>query len=150
MKCMDVLELMTNISEDLTIEDLKKKSEILTKTIRKDIFYGLVVYDPVRFTGINKICMNQLIWGGISTRQFIFKHCSNHFRYQVLGFTFEEVDVTRLEASWAILKAKDNIKKLIMLALKERILDAFGSHEDPTLVMFAFAAAEFRHRIILK
>ena len=54
MKCMDVLELLTNISEDLTIEDLKK-SEILTKTIRKDIFYGLVVYDPVRFTGINKI-----------------------------------------------------------------------------------------------
>ena len=42
MKCMDVLELLTNISEDLTIEDLKK-SEISTKTIRKDIFYRLVV-----------------------------------------------------------------------------------------------------------
>ena len=55
MKCMDVLELLTSFfSEDLTIEDLKK-SEISNKTIRKDIFYGLVVYDPVRFTGINKI-----------------------------------------------------------------------------------------------
>ena len=37
-----------------------------------------------------------------------------------------------------------------MLGLKERILDAFGSHKDPTLVTFAFAAPEFRHRIILK
>ena len=54
IKCMDFLELLTTFSEDLTIEDLKK-SEILTKTIRKDIFYGLVAYDPVRFTGINKL-----------------------------------------------------------------------------------------------
>ena len=54
MKCMNVLELLTSFSEDLTIEDLKK-SKILTKIIRKDIFYGLVVYDPVRFTGINKL-----------------------------------------------------------------------------------------------
>ena len=54
IKCMDFSELLTTISEDLTIEDLKK-SEILTKAIRKDIFYGLVVYDPVRFTGINKL-----------------------------------------------------------------------------------------------
>ena len=54
MKYMDVSELLTNISQDLTTEDLKK-SKILSKTIRKDIFYRLVVYDPVRFTGINKI-----------------------------------------------------------------------------------------------
>ena len=54
IKCMDVLELLTSFSEDLTIQDLKK-SEISTKTIRKDIFCRLVVYDPVRFTAINKI-----------------------------------------------------------------------------------------------
>ena len=58
--------------------------------------------------------------------------------------------MTRLEASSVILKARDNVKKVITLGLKERILDAFGSHKDPTLVTFAFAAPEFRQRILLK
>ena len=75
--------------------------------------------------------------------RFIFKHCCDCFRYQVLGFTFEEVDVTRLEASWVILKATDNVKKLITLGMKERILDALASHKDPTLVMFVFVAPQF-------
>ena len=87
----------------------------------------------------------------LGQKSFIFKHCSDCFRYQVLGFTFKEVDVTRLEVLWAILKAAANVKMLITLTLKERILDAFGTHKDPTLVMFAFVApSDFRHTIILK
>ena len=53
IKYPDFSELLTNLSGDL-VKDLKKR-ENLTKTIRKDIFYRLVVYDLVRFTVINKL-----------------------------------------------------------------------------------------------
>ena len=59
---------------------IEKEVKFWPKHIRKDIFYGLVVSDPVRFTGINKLCMNQLIWGGNRTSTGLwFKHFSNHF-----------------------------------------------------------------------
>ena len=40
--------------KDWKIEELQK-FENSTETLRKDLFYRLVVYDPVGFTGINKI-----------------------------------------------------------------------------------------------
>ena len=55
IKGMDFLEFLTTFSQDWKIEELKK-FENSTETLRKDISYGLVVYDLVRFTGINKIC----------------------------------------------------------------------------------------------
>ena len=54
IKFMDYLELLPIFSQDWKIEELKK-IEKLTETLRKDIFYGLVVYDPVRVIGINKV-----------------------------------------------------------------------------------------------
>ena len=54
IKCMDFSEYLNTFTEDLKIEDLLK-SENLTKTLRQDIFYGLVIYDPVKFVGRNKL-----------------------------------------------------------------------------------------------
>ena len=54
LKSMDFLEFLNTFTEDLKIEDLCKSVKI-TKTLRQDIFYGLVVYDPVRFAGLNNL-----------------------------------------------------------------------------------------------
>ena len=54
IKCMDFLESLSTFTEDLKIEDLHK-SDNLTKSLRQDIFYSLVVYDPMRFIGVNKL-----------------------------------------------------------------------------------------------
>ena len=52
IECMDFSEFLSTFSEDLKIEELQKV-ENLTKSLRKHIFYGLVVYEPVRYIGIN-------------------------------------------------------------------------------------------------
>ena len=51
---MDFSEFLTTFTEDLKIEELHK-TENSTKTLRQSIFYGLVTYDPVRFTSVNKL-----------------------------------------------------------------------------------------------
>ena len=54
VKSMDFSEFLSCFTEDLKIEDLHKSVKT-TKTLRQDIFYGLVIYDPVRFTGLNNL-----------------------------------------------------------------------------------------------
>ena len=54
IKFMDFLEILATFSQEWKIEEFKN-FENLAETLRKDIFYGLVVYDLVRFTGINKM-----------------------------------------------------------------------------------------------
>ena len=65
VKFVDFSTFLMTFTEDIKIEELCK-TENLTKTLRQDIFYGLITYDPVRFIEINK-SMNQLISSGIRT-----------------------------------------------------------------------------------
>ena len=51
---MDFLEFLSTFIENLKIKELCK-SENSTKTLRQDIFYGLVVYDPVIFAALNNL-----------------------------------------------------------------------------------------------
>ena len=58
VKSMEFSGFLNTFTEDLKIEKLCK-SENLTKTLGQDIFYGSVVYDPVRFAGlINLRCQS--------------------------------------------------------------------------------------------
>ena len=53
VKSMDFSEILNTFTEDLKIELCK--SENSSKTLRQDIFYGLVVYDPVRYARLNNL-----------------------------------------------------------------------------------------------
>ena len=51
---MDFSGFLATFYQDLKIDE-QERFENSTETSRKNIFYGLVVYDSVRFTSINKI-----------------------------------------------------------------------------------------------
>ena len=50
VKSMDFCKFLTNLTEDLKIEEVQKD----TKTIKNDIFQGFVCYNPVRSAGLAK------------------------------------------------------------------------------------------------
>ena len=54
IKCMDFSEYLNTFTEDLKIEELCN-GENLTQILRQSIFYGLVVYDSVRFAVMNNL-----------------------------------------------------------------------------------------------
>ena len=54
IKFMDFLEFLATLSQDLKIEEVKILEKLI-ETLRKNIYYSLVVYNPVRFVGLNKL-----------------------------------------------------------------------------------------------
>ena len=54
VKSMDFLKIFSCFTEDVKIEELCKDG-ISTKSLQEYIFYGLVVYDPLRFAGLNNL-----------------------------------------------------------------------------------------------